>query len=200
MTVRFRTFRKHRRPCGQPAVVGEIGRFRPVPPHAGHFIRINATPSDFPFKSTGFATYPEPPQFGQSSGATPSPPRVTEDCRPEAGVFAKDRITLRIPNKPPKPRSERPIQRGFVCKDRVDRTKMCLLCRFHRLVRGIDLRVQFERAGQTCSLKILSIRIHFSPGFACGRAFWNLTSGSPTPAPSDCGDRLQSWLRKRSLR
>jgi hypothetical protein len=84
VTVRFRTFRKHRRPCGQPAVVGEIGRFRPVPPQAGHFIRIKATPSDFPFKSTGFATYPEPPQFGQSSGATPSPPRVTEDCRPEA--------------------------------------------------------------------------------------------------------------------
>ena len=66
MTVRFRTFRKHRRPCGQPAVVGEIGRFRPLPPQAGHFIRINATPSDLPFKSTGFATYPEPPQFGQS--------------------------------------------------------------------------------------------------------------------------------------
>jgi hypothetical protein len=87
VTVRFRTFRKHRRPCGQPAVVGEIGRFRPVPPQAGHFIRINATPSDFPFKSTGFATYPEPPQFGQSSGATPSPPRVTEDCRPEASGF-----------------------------------------------------------------------------------------------------------------
>jgi len=69
-------FRKHRRPCGQPAVAGGIGRFRPLPPQAGHFIRINATPSDFPFKSTGFAMYPEPPQFWQSSGATPSPPRV----------------------------------------------------------------------------------------------------------------------------
>ena len=69
-------FRKHRRPCGQPTVVGEIGRFRPVPPQAGHLIRMKATPSDLPFKSTGFATYPEPPQFGQSSGATPSPPRV----------------------------------------------------------------------------------------------------------------------------
>lgn len=76
MTARFRTFRKHRRPCGQPAVAGGIGRFRPVPPQAGHLMRINATPSDFPFKSTGFATYPEPPQLGQSSGATPSPPRV----------------------------------------------------------------------------------------------------------------------------
>jgi hypothetical protein len=66
-------FRKHRRPCGQPAVVGEIGRFRPLPPQAGHFIRIKATPSDLPFKSTGFAIYPEPPHFGQSSGATLSP-------------------------------------------------------------------------------------------------------------------------------
>jgi hypothetical protein len=75
MTVRFRTFRKHRRPCGQPAVVGGIGCFRPVPLQAGHFERINATPSDLPFKSTGFATYPVPPQFGQSSGATPLPPQ-----------------------------------------------------------------------------------------------------------------------------
>jgi hypothetical protein len=66
-------FRKHRRPCGQPAVVGEIVRFRPVPKQAGHFDRINATPSDLPFKSTGFATYPVPPQFGQSSGLTPIP-------------------------------------------------------------------------------------------------------------------------------
>jgi len=73
MTARFRTFRKHHRPCGQPAVVGEIGRFRPVPPQAGHFMRINATPSDLPFKSTGFAMYPVPPQFGQSSGSTPLP-------------------------------------------------------------------------------------------------------------------------------
>ena len=56
MTARFRTFRKHRRPCGQPAVVGGIGCFRPVPLQAGHFKRINATPSDLPFKSTGFAT------------------------------------------------------------------------------------------------------------------------------------------------
>jgi len=47
---------QHRRPCGQPAVVGGIGCFRPVPLQAGHFKRINATPSDLPFKSTGFAT------------------------------------------------------------------------------------------------------------------------------------------------
>ncbi len=75
MTARFRTFCKHHRPCGQPAVVGETERFRPVPPQAGHFIRINATPSALPFKSTGFATYPEPPQVGQSSESTPSPPQ-----------------------------------------------------------------------------------------------------------------------------
>jgi hypothetical protein len=74
MTARFRTFRKHRQPCGQPAVVGGIGRFRPVPPQAGHCRRINATPSDLPFKSTGFVTYPLPPQFRQSSGVTPFPP------------------------------------------------------------------------------------------------------------------------------
>lgn len=73
MAVRFRTFRKYRRPCGQPAVAGGIKCFRPVPPQAGHFIRIKATPSDLPFKSTGFAMYPKPPQCGQSSGCTPSP-------------------------------------------------------------------------------------------------------------------------------
>ena len=75
MTARFRTFRKHRRPCGQPAVEGGIERFWPVPAQAGHFKRMNATPSDLPFKSTGFATYPVPPQLGQSSGATPLPPQ-----------------------------------------------------------------------------------------------------------------------------
>jgi hypothetical protein len=75
MTVRFRTFRKHRRPCGQPTVVGGIERCRPVPPQAGHFWWINATPSDLPFKSTGFAMYPVPPQFGQSFGITPLPPQ-----------------------------------------------------------------------------------------------------------------------------
>ena len=110
VTVRFRTFRKHRRPCGQPAVVGEIGRFRPVPPHAGHFIRINATPSDFPFKSTGFATYPEPPQFGQSSGATPSPPRVTEDCRAEASRFRQRFFYVTNPEQTAKTRSKSAIQ------------------------------------------------------------------------------------------
>jgi len=101
VTVRFRTFRKHRWPCGQPAAVGEIGRFRPEPPQAGHLVRMKATPSDFPFKSTGFATYPEPPQFGQSSGATPSPPRVSRILSQTGQCSAKVRFALRIPNKLP---------------------------------------------------------------------------------------------------
>jgi hypothetical protein len=99
MTVRFRTFRKHRRPCGQPAVVGGIGCFRPVPLQAGHFKRINATPSDLPFKSTGFATYPVPPQFGQSSGATPLPLSVKRIVHDGSTKFARDRFALRITNK-----------------------------------------------------------------------------------------------------
>lgn len=99
MTVRFRTFRKHRRPCGQPAVVGEIGRFRPLPPQTGHLVRINATPSDLPFMSTGFAIYPEPPQFGQSSGATPSPPRVSQIFSYFGQDSSKECFALRIPNK-----------------------------------------------------------------------------------------------------
>jgi hypothetical protein len=66
-------FRKHHRPCGQPAVEGGIERFRPLPAQAGHFMRINATPSDLPLTSTGLATYPVPPQRGQSFGFTPPP-------------------------------------------------------------------------------------------------------------------------------
>jgi hypothetical protein len=75
-------------------------RFRPVPPQTGHFNRINATPSDLPFKSTGFATYPVPPQFGQSSGLTPIPLSV-EAILPELGMNqTADRFALRITNKP----------------------------------------------------------------------------------------------------
>jgi hypothetical protein len=66
-------FRKHHRPCGQPAVEGGIELFRPLPAQAGHFMRINATPSDFPLMSTGLATYPVPPQRGQSFGSTLPP-------------------------------------------------------------------------------------------------------------------------------
>jgi hypothetical protein len=47
--------------------------FFPEPAQAGHFSRINATPSDLPLMSTGVATYPIPPQRGQSVGATRPP-------------------------------------------------------------------------------------------------------------------------------
>jgi hypothetical protein len=66
--VRARTFSSHNGPCGQPAGLGGVARFRPLPPHAGHLTRINAMPSDLPLMSTGFATYPVPPQSGQLSG------------------------------------------------------------------------------------------------------------------------------------
>jgi hypothetical protein len=99
-TAQSRTFRKHRRPCGQPAAVGELGRFRPVPPQTGHFERIKATPSDLPFKSTGFATYPVPPQFGQSSGFTPlSPLSVKKFLTDFRTKFAAVGFALRITNK-----------------------------------------------------------------------------------------------------
>lgn len=92
-------FRKHHRPCGQPAAVGGIGRFRPEPAQAGHFKRINATPSGFPFKSTGFVTYPVPPQFGQSSGLTPFPLSVAAIVAQFDSGLAADFLVLRIPNK-----------------------------------------------------------------------------------------------------
>jgi hypothetical protein len=66
-------FRKHHRPCGQPAVEGGGEFFRSAPAQAGHFKRINATPSDLPLMSTGRAIYPLPPQRGQSFGATHPP-------------------------------------------------------------------------------------------------------------------------------
>lgn len=68
-------FRKHHRPCGQPAVDGGIESFRPLPAHAGHVTRIKATPSNFPLMSTDCAMYSLPPQRGQLFGSTP-PPRL----------------------------------------------------------------------------------------------------------------------------
>ncbi|HXM69150.1 MAG TPA: hypothetical protein VN911_20650, partial [Candidatus Acidoferrum sp.] len=59
-------FRKHHKPCGQPAVEGGIESIRPLPAQLGHFDRMNATPSDLPLMSAGFAIYPVPPQRGQS--------------------------------------------------------------------------------------------------------------------------------------
>jgi hypothetical protein len=41
---------------------------------------MKATPSDLPFMSTGFATYPVPQQFGQSFGFTSSPLIGWKDC------------------------------------------------------------------------------------------------------------------------
>ena len=95
-------FRKHCWPCGQPAVEGGSGRFRPVPPQAGHFKRMNAMPSDFPFKSTGFATYPVPPQLGQSFGLTPLPPSLVAEILPEECADCAVNVSvLRITNKSP---------------------------------------------------------------------------------------------------
>ena len=67
--VRARTSSSHHGLCGQPAGLVGVARFRPLPPHAGHLTRINAMPSDLPLMSTGFATYPVPPQSGQLSGS-----------------------------------------------------------------------------------------------------------------------------------
>jgi hypothetical protein len=62
-------------------------------------MRINATPSDLPFKSTGFATYPVPPQFGQLSGATPLPLSVKGILTHLFIRFAEKYFALRITNK-----------------------------------------------------------------------------------------------------
>ena len=62
---------------------------------------MNATPSDFPFKSTGFATYPEPPQLGQSPGSTPLPLTVEDIVHDISQNHLPERSALRIPNKPP---------------------------------------------------------------------------------------------------
>src|SRR3984893_6229165 len=67
--VRARTSSSHHGLCGQPAGLVGVARFRPLPSHAGHLRRINAMPSDLPPMSTGFATYPVPPHFGQLSGS-----------------------------------------------------------------------------------------------------------------------------------
>jgi len=73
--------------------------FRPVPSQAGHTDRINATPSDLPFKSTGIATYPVPPQLGQSSGATLSPLRIEGIVTDASAKSVADCFALRITNK-----------------------------------------------------------------------------------------------------
>jgi len=91
---RARTFSQDYRPCGQPVAEGGSGRLRPVPPQAGHFKRMNAMPSDFPFRSTGFATYPVPPQFGQSFGLTLLPLIGWEDFRRRIGKVRGKRFCV----------------------------------------------------------------------------------------------------------
>jgi hypothetical protein len=86
--VRARTFSSHHGLCGQPAGLGGVARFRPLPPHAGHLTRINAMPSDLPLMSTGFAIYPVPPQSGQLSGAI-APLMWLDFQRPFAGSCNK---------------------------------------------------------------------------------------------------------------
>jgi len=78
-----------------------MGCFRPVPAQTGHGKRMNATPSGLPFKSTGFAIYPVPPQFGQSSEFTPLPLRVISILLDLIEKFAVKRFVLRITNKNP---------------------------------------------------------------------------------------------------
>jgi len=95
--VRARTFSSHHGLCGQPAGLGGVARFRPLPPHAGHLTRINAMPSDLPLMSTGFATYPVPPQSGQLSGPiAPSCGWIFNDVSLKA---ATNWFVLRITNK-----------------------------------------------------------------------------------------------------
>ena len=65
-------------------------------------MRIKATPSDLPFKFTGFATYPVPLQLGQSSGFTPLPLIVEAIVRQCADDLRRDCFALRNPNKPRK--------------------------------------------------------------------------------------------------
>lgn len=62
-------------------------------------MRTNATPSDFPFSSTGFATYPVPLQFGQSSESTLLPLSVAGIVRERIRKFATYCFPLRITNK-----------------------------------------------------------------------------------------------------
>ena len=70
-----------------------------MPAQTGHFKRIKATPSDLPFKSTGFATYPVPPQFGQSSGLNPLPLTVEGILHDWCAKSTKGFFPLRITNK-----------------------------------------------------------------------------------------------------
>ena len=97
MTPGLVRFRKHHRPCGQPAVEGGVEFLRPLPAQAGHFKRINAMPSDLPLMSTGRAMYPVPPQRGQSFGST-DPPQLPKSFSPIRRGVATNLILLRNTN------------------------------------------------------------------------------------------------------
>jgi hypothetical protein len=92
-------FRKHHRPCGQPAVEGGFEFLRPLPAQVGHFKRINAMPSDLPLMSTGRAMYPVPPQRGQSFGST-DPPQLLMSFSSNRAGSTTDLILLRNTNSP----------------------------------------------------------------------------------------------------
>jgi len=80
-------------------------------------MRINATPSGLPFKSTGLVTYPQPPQFGQSSGFTPLPPQCYQGLSPNfAQKFANFHFCYETRTRPPKPWIARP---GYVRPQRL---------------------------------------------------------------------------------
>ena len=72
--------------------------FRPLPAQAGHFTRINATPSDLPLISTGRAMYPVPPQRGQLFGST-LPPQLLTSFSPIRIAATTKLILLRNTNR-----------------------------------------------------------------------------------------------------
>ncbi len=106
-------FRKHHRPCDQPAVEGGGEFFRPLPAQAGHFIRIKATPSDLPLMSTGRAMYPLPLQRGQSFGAT-HPPQLPRCFSLMRVRRARKLILLRNPNNTRASLSVQRAERGTI--------------------------------------------------------------------------------------
>ena len=68
-------------------------------PPTEHFQRISTTPAYLPFKSTSFATYPVPPQFGKSSGSTRLHLRIESIVHDAKAKFSRDALLLRITNK-----------------------------------------------------------------------------------------------------
>src|ERR1700757_4766573 len=87
-------------------------------------------------------------------------------------VFAKDRFALRIPNK-----LLETARKAFFSEDSGGvrgRSGTKVFTSSIPVAKVLDFTLQFPQGRHTWSLKIFSICIHFSPGFASGRAFWNL--------------------------